>query len=150
MSVFASARSSARNSCLAILTLAVAVFAATFCLTGTAVCGQGIVTGTVAGTVQDPQGGIVANATIEAVETATGAKFTGHSNAQGYFELNNLPPGSYSLSIESSGFRKLQMGDVIVVAGRTNTLAGLTLQVGSASETVTVEAATPLIESSSS
>lgn len=117
---------------------------------GTALHGQGIVTGTVAGTVQDAQGAVVANATIQAVDTATNVKFSGHSNAQGYFEISNLPLGSYSLAIEASGFRKLQLGNVIVEAGRTNTLNGLTLQVGSTSDTVTVEAATPLIESSSS
>lgn len=118
--------------------------------TGTGVYGQGIVTGTIAGIVQDSQGGVVANATIEAVETATGTKFMSHSNAQGYFELSNLPLGSYSVAIEASGFRKMQLGNVIVEAGRTNTLSGLTLEVGSTSDTVTVEAATPLIESSSS
>jgi len=120
------------------------------CLSSTALHGQGIVTGTVAGTIQDSQGAIVAAASVEAIETSTGAKFTSHSNAQGYFEMSNLPPGSYSVAIEARGFRKLQLPEVTVIAGRTNTLNGLTLQVGSASETVTVEAATPLIESQSS
>ena len=117
---------------------------------GTALFGQGIVTGSIAGTVQDPQSAVVSNAHVQAVNTATGEKFNGESNVQGYFELNSLPVGTYSLTIEATGFRKLQLSEVTVAAGRTNMLAGQVLAIGSASETVTVEAATPLIESQSS
>jgi len=117
---------------------------------GTTAWGQGIVTGTVAGTIQDQQSSAVANATIEAVETATSTKFAGHSNTQGYFEISNLPPGSYRLTVAATGFRKLELSDVIVIAGRTNTLAGVTLEVGSVTDTVMVEAATPLVETASS
>lgn len=112
--------------------------------------GQGIVTGTIAGTVQDQQGAVVASATVHAVDVATGAKFSSQANSQGYFELLSLPLGSYSLTVEASGFRTLHLSGVEVVAGRTNTLSGLTLEVGSASETVTVEATAPLVDSTSS
>jgi hypothetical protein len=112
--------------------------------------GQGIVTGSIAGTVQDQQGAIVVGAAVNAVGVATGAKFSSKSDSQGYFEFKGLPIGPYSVTIEATGFRKLQLSDVIVVAGKTNMLAGQTLEVGSASEVVTVEASTPLIESTSS
>jgi hypothetical protein len=111
---------------------------------------QGIVTGSIAGTVQDPQGAVVASAAVHAVDVATGAKFSSQSNSQGYFELLSLPLGSYNLTVEASGFRTLHLGGVVVVAGRTNTLSELTLEVGSASETVTVEATAPLVDSTSS
>jgi len=142
-SLISCSRSRSFLGCVLVLMLA-------FFVTGSGVWGQGIVTGTVAGTVQDPQGATIANATIETVETATSTKFLGHSNGQGYFEISNLPPGTYRVAIEASGFRKLQLSEVIVVAGRTNTLANLTLQLGSAAETVEVEAATPLVETASS
>jgi hypothetical protein len=119
-------------------------------LGGASLRGQGIVTGSIAGTVQDPQGAVVAGAAVHAIEVATGAKFSSQSDSQGYFELRSLPVGSYSLTIEASGFRKLQLSDVIVEAGRTNKLASQTLEIGSTSEMVTVEAATPLVESTSS
>src|SRR5579863_8798134 len=64
--------------------------------------GQGIVTGTIAGTVQDQQGAVVASATVHAVDVATGAKFSSQANSQGYFELLSLPLGSYSLTVEAS------------------------------------------------
>src|SRR5208283_2202957 len=85
-----------------------------------AVFGQGIVTGTIAGTIQDPQGAVIAGAAIQAVDTATGASFSSKSDPQGYFELRSLPLGSYSLTIEASGFRKQQLTNVIVEAGITN------------------------------
>jgi hypothetical protein len=128
-----------------------ALFVSVFCLfLAASGFSQGIVTGSIAGTVQDQQGAVVAGATVRAVEVATGAKFSSQSNSQGYFELSSLPIGSYSLTIEASGFRKQQLSDVIVVAGRINMLAGQTLEVGSTSEVVTVEALTPLVESTSS
>jgi hypothetical protein len=119
-------------------------------LGGTSLLGQGIVTGSIAGTVQDPQGAVVAGATVRAVEVATGGKFSSQTDSQGYFELRSLPIGSYSLIIEASGFRKLQLNDVTVEAGRTNKLAGQTLEIGSTSEVVTVESSAPLVDSTSS
>lgn len=126
------------------------VFATILLPGGSILRGQGIVTGSIAGTVLDQQGAIVAGATVHALDSATGVSFQDKTNAQGYFELSSIPLGTYRLTIEASGFHKLQLSDVLVVAGRTNTLSGLTLAIGSASETVTVEAATPLIESQSS
>jgi hypothetical protein len=117
---------------------------------GTSLLGQGIVTGSIAGTVQDPQGAVVASASVRAVEVATGAKFTSQTDSQGYFELRSLPLGAYSLTIEASGFRKLQLNNVTVEAGITNKLASLTLEIGSTSEVVTVESSTPLVDSTSS
>jgi hypothetical protein len=117
---------------------------------GPRLLGQGIVTGSIAGTVLDQQSAVVANATVHATEVATGAKFSSQSDSQGYFELRSLPIGSYSLTIEAPGFHKVQLNDVIVEAGRTNKLPSQTLEVGSTAETVTVEATTPLVDSTSS
>ena len=119
-------------------------------IAGPRVMGQGIVTGSIAGNVQDQQGAIVAGAAVHAVGAGTGASFTGKTDSQGYFEMRSLPLGSYGLSVEAAGFRSLHLSGVIVEAGRINMLAGLTLEIGSASETVTVEASAPLVDSSSS
>src|SRR5579863_906266 len=62
---------------------------------------QGIVTGTIAGTLQDPQGAAIAGAAVQAVDVATGSSFSAKSDSQGYFELRSLPIGSYNLTIEA-------------------------------------------------
>jgi hypothetical protein len=112
--------------------------------------GQGIVTGSIAGTIQDPQGAAIAGAPVQAIDSATGANFSAKSDSQGYFELRSLPLGSYNLTIEASGFRKLHLTNVTVGAGVINKLASLVLEIGTASETVTVESAAPLVDSTSS
>ena len=117
---------------------------------GASMLGQGIVTGSIAGTVLDPQGGVIVGAAVRAVEVDTGSKYSSQTDAQGYFELRSLPIGSYSLTIEGTGFRKLQLSGVMVVAGRTNMLANQTLEVGSTSEVVMVESSAPLVDSTSS
>jgi hypothetical protein len=129
-----------------------ALFVSGLCLLLVASSGfaQGIVTGSIAGTVQDQQGAVIVGATVNAVAVAMGTKFSSKSDSQGYFEFKALPIGSYSLTIEGPGFRNLHVSDVVVVAGKNNVLPTQTLEVGSASETVTVEATTPLIDSSSS
>ena len=114
------------------------------------VLGQGIVTGMISGTVLDAQGAIVAGATVQAVLGATGAKFSDKSDSQGYFELKGLPIGLYNLTIESSGFRRLQLSNVVVETGRSTALGTRTLEVGTTSEMITVEASVPLVESTSS
>ena len=119
------------------------------------VCGptlhaQGIVTGTIAGTLQDPQGAAIAGAAVRAVDVATGSSFSAKSDSQGYFELRSLPIGSYNLTIEATGFRNLQLTTVIVEAGITNKLANLPMEIGTASQTVVVESSTPLVDSTSS
>ncbi len=98
--------------------------------TCTSVLGQGIVTGMISGSVLDAQGAVVAGASVQAVQVATSAKFSDKSDSQGYFELKSLPIGLYNLTIEASGFHKLQLSNVVVEAGRSTALGARTLEVG--------------------
>ena len=110
---------------------------------------QGIVTGSISGTVQDALGAVMPSANVVAVSDATGAIFKDQTDSAGYFELKSLPIGGYSVTIEAKGFRSLKLAAVIVEAGRNNRLGAQTLAVGSSAETVTVESSAPLIESTS-
>jgi len=131
--------------------LRVGLVLAILLLVGSAsVHGQGIVTGMISGTVMDAQGAVVAGASIQAVHMATAAKFSDKSDSQGYYELKSLPIGLYNLTIEATGFRKLQLSNVVVEAGKSTALGSRTLDIGAASELVTVEASVPLVESTSS
>src|SRR3954454_2102638 len=58
------------------------------------------------GTVQDPNGAVIANAKVSALNVRTQAHFEATSSDRGQFILPSLPPGLYTLTIESPGFQK--------------------------------------------
>jgi hypothetical protein len=118
------------------------VFLTTFAL------GQGIVSGSLAGTVVDPQKAVVAGVTVVAKNAATGVEFKSITNDQGYFSIRSVPIGTYQVVVDAPNFKKLEVADIQVNTGVTTDMGSLTLSVGATAETVTVEAAAPLIETS--
>jgi hypothetical protein len=96
--------------------------------------------GSIAGTVKDASGGAVPGATVTVASPDKGVEQAGQSNAQGAFVFPLLPPGTYTVSVELSGFKKTAKSNVILpVASRVN-VGDLVLEVGNVSEAVTVEA----------
>jgi hypothetical protein len=126
---------------ISLVTLALMVFSATFAVA------QGIVTGSISGVVQDPQGAVVAGAKVTAKHLATNRAFTTQTTSAGVIGLRDLPTGSYDLRVESSNFRTYEAKGVSVDVGKDTSLGIVNLAVGSSQETVTVEGAAPLIES---
>ena len=61
--------------------------------------------GTVSGTLKDPSGAVVADATITLVNTAIKSEYKALSNGQGFYSFPTLPVGHYDLTIEASGFK---------------------------------------------
>jgi len=108
--------------------------------------GQGIVTGSISGTVQDPQGAFVPEAKITATQVSTNRQFTATTKQAGSFTLNVLPPGQYDVKIEAPTFRASESHGVTVVVGSDTSMGVVKLEVGSPTETVTVEGTAPLIE----
>jgi outer membrane receptor protein involved in Fe transport len=95
-------------------------------------------TGTLKGTVVDPNGGIVAGATVTARNEATGIEVTSTSNSDGAFTFSNLLPGKYRVTVAtSSGFKTKQVTGIDVKLG-TETDIKVSLEVGTPSETVTI------------
>ncbi|MBV8890641.1 MAG: TonB-dependent receptor [Acidobacteria bacterium] len=111
--------------------------------------GQGIVTGSISGTLSDPQSAVVPGATVRATQLETNRVFTSTSSGAGVFQLSSLPPGHYNVVIESKGFSNHTAGNVEVVVGKDTSLGAITLNVGASTETVTVQESAPLIESTS-
>ena len=74
-------------------------------------------TGTLHGTVQDPSGAVVAGATV-AVEQAGGTARTVTTNKTGGYEIENLPAGKYSVTVNAQGFVAFTQNDVAVNAGQ--------------------------------
>jgi hypothetical protein len=101
--------------------------------------------GTITGTISDPAGAVVANATVEARNTATGGQYTAASSATGNYTVAQLPVGTYELSVTVPGFKKYVRGGLQVEVAGTVRIDAV-LDVGSATESITVEAAAPLLK----
>jgi Carboxypeptidase regulatory-like domain/TonB dependent receptor len=66
--------------------------------------GQELGTSVISGEVSDPQGAIVRDANVTAIQKSTGLARTTTSNASGLFVINNLAPGAYELRVAGVGF----------------------------------------------
>ena len=117
-----------------------------FCTTY--VLGQGTVTGSMSGTVVDPQGAVIVGAKVTAKSTATNQDYTETTGANGAFAIRQLPPGSYTLTITAANFQALSVKDVVVHVGVDTALGAEKLTIGAQTDTVTVEATVPLVETS--
>ena len=104
-------------------------------------------TGTVLGKIADEQGAVIPGATVSATNPATGFNRTAVSDAEGIYRLNALPVGTYDLTVELAGFSGVERKGFVVNVGQTITL-DFSLKVATVAETITVNAAAPLIESS--
>ncbi len=101
--------------------------------------------GTITGTISDQQSGFIPKAVVIATNVDTGVKYETTSTSTGNYMLASLPVGAYELSIEATGFKKhLQRGTTVQVAQTTR--VDVVLQVGAATESVTVTAEAPLLK----
>jgi len=91
------------------------------------------------GTVIDPSGASMPGAVVVALNVDTGVSTKEVANNSGVYLFPGLPPGNYRVSAEKPGFRKIVMSDNILRVGDKITL-NLALEVGSATESVVVEA----------
>jgi hypothetical protein len=89
------------------------------------------------GTVSDKSGAVVSGANVTITEQATGVSHSTVTDASGFYRINELPPGVYRVDVQAGNFKKSSKSDVEVSAERP-TPVNVTLDTGSASETVTV------------
>ena len=104
--------------------------------------------GTITGTVSDPTGAVVPNSPIEAKNTSTGTVFKSATSGTGNFTIAELPVGTYEISVTAPGFKK-EVRTGVEVASLTTFRVDFTLQVGTASESVTITAEAPLLKTES-
>jgi len=104
--------------------------------------------GTITGTVSDATGAVIPGATIEAKNVATGTVYQAGSTETGNYTLAQLPAGTYELSVNLPGFRRFVRPGIVVEVARI-TRIDAQLQVGAATEAVTVEAESPLLKTES-
>ncbi|HKS28318.1 MAG TPA: TonB-dependent receptor [Pyrinomonadaceae bacterium] len=110
---------------------------------------QGAQTGGITGTITDPQGAVVAGATVLVIHERTGnTERTITTSEDGSFIATLLPPGLYRLEITSKNFKKATIKDVQVRINET-TRQDMELEVGAVTESVVVQAAPSLINATS-
>ncbi len=101
--------------------------------------------GTVHGRVTDATGAAIPGVTVEIVGKATEATRTTTSDAAGSYEFTDLNPGTYSINVSQTGFKKFVRENVQILVA-SSTTADIRLEVGTMSQQVTVEAASaPLL-----
>jgi hypothetical protein len=105
--------------------------------------------GSVAGTVTDSTGAVVAGATVTLVNEGTNVKSQRQTNAAGHFTFVNVRPGRYLLTVENAGFSKAEVAAFTV--GVNETVArNVRLDVGDMTEVVQVSAQSELLQTSTS
>ena len=100
--------------------------------------------GTITGTVSDPAGAVVANAAVEARNTETGAVYSSASTGTGNYTIAQLPAGPYTVSVSVAGFKKYSRSGLQVLVAQILRI-DISLEVGSAAESVTVTEAASLL-----
>ena len=101
-------------------------------------------TGDIDGTVTDQSGAVLPGCALTLTNQATGGVRKNTSNAQGNFSFLNLPVGTYTITATKEGFKALAQKDVAVHVA-TVTTPTLALEIGAATEMVTVEAKAVLL-----
>ncbi len=100
---------------------------------------QNTSTGTVTGTVTDPTGALVPDATITLTDPATKDKRTTVTNKDGLYVLQNVTPGTFAVTASKTGFATDEIQDLVISVG-TQTTANFALAIGAESTTVEVQA----------
>ena len=97
------------------------------------------------GTVRDESGAVLPGVTVTATQTDTGLVRMAVTDEAGAYLLTNLPTGPYRLEAGLQGFRTYSQTGIVLQVGGTPTVNAV-LAVGSLEETVTVDAAAPLVD----
>jgi hypothetical protein len=123
----------------------VIVFAAVMllCLPSAAVAqtGQGIISGIVA----DPAGASIPHAVVAIRNVDTNVVINATTNATGYYEIRDLNPGNYEVSVSASGFEKTVRSGIVLLADGHPSI-DMALKIGNSNQTVIVNGDNPLID----
>ena len=107
------------------------------------------VSGTILGTVTDSSGAVVAGAKVTIINEGTALTRNVTSDANGEYTAPNLPTGHYTVMSEMTGFKALALSNVEVGVDQRVRI-NLKLDLGAMTESVSVKAETPLVQTSSS
>jgi hypothetical protein len=118
------------------------VLALTF-LSGSGIA-QDVQSATVVGTVTDPTGAVVPNASVTITNTATNISAHATTNAAGAYYVPFQSAGTYNITVSAAGFKQFVRRDVVLEIGQTPRI-NVSLEVGNTTESVEVTAAAPIL-----
>ncbi|MFN7934261.1 MAG: carboxypeptidase regulatory-like domain-containing protein [Bryobacteraceae bacterium] len=107
------------------------------------------ITASLEGIVTDPTGAVIVGAKVRVISVATNAVSALETDSHGRFLSPSLPPGSYQVIVEASGFKKAERTGISLQVNQSARLE-LQLELGAATETVSVNSTAPLLEANSS
>lgn len=105
--------------------------------------------GNIAGTVTDSAGAVVPGATVQATNTQTGTNFQATTSSAGGFRFPEVPIGTYNVTVSASGFQTQTLTGITVNLQITTSVS-VALQVGAATQSVTINASAPTLQAESS
>src|SRR5215472_6711241 len=123
------------------------LFALALCLGITAAAQT--VRGAISGSVADPTGALIPNATVTATEQGTGGKTVTHTTGAGVYHFPDLPIGTYTVTATAQGFAT-QTNTGVMVQVNSTTALNITLASGSVNEVVTVDASGNMLQTETS
>lgn len=103
--------------------------------------------GTILGRLSDATGAVIVGATVEATDVGTGVSATSTTTGTGDYIFPYLVPGSYTLKVQSAGFRNFVRAGITVRAGDRIAIDA-TMEVGPATESVEVTSQSPILDTS--
>src|SRR5215469_5613986 len=113
------------------------------------VFGQARVMSDILGQITDTSGGVIPNATVTVTNQSTGFTRTVTSDSSGAYLCNDIVSGLYTVSVEKAGFKKYMRTDLDLTASKKLRIDA-TLELGQATQTITVKGEAPLIETETS
>ena len=103
-------------------------------------------TGSITGTLVDPQGLAVPDATVKITNEGTGATYESKTSGTGAYLIATLHAGIYKVEVTVSGFRSVAITGIKLDAGTQYSVPPIQLELGQATETITVQAGTNLVQ----
>jgi hypothetical protein len=103
---------------------------------------------TLSGQVVDPSGAVVPVAHVAVTESDTGITTAAQVNAQGFYIVSNLEPGTYVLRVEATGFQGYEQTGIVIQVGQSRTV-DVRLKVGATTAEVVVTGESPLVDTRS-
>jgi len=105
---------------------------------------QSLISGDIVGTVTDPSGAVIPNASVELKSLDTGATQSGTTNATGFYRFSLLKPGNYRVAVKESGFATEEVSAVVNVG--QSTTANVSMKVSTTAQTIEVTGAPPIVD----